>query len=111
MRYAVKDRPVEQFDVTLELPEWQLEPDEEALFGSPDDYYYIDENGNVIEPAQRDPAQDPLGPDGERAGNAPPAASRDFLEEATGGSLPENQRPSRRPPPSSQPATRPPPEQ
>ncbi|MBU2587985.1 MAG: PBP1A family penicillin-binding protein, partial [Alphaproteobacteria bacterium] len=33
MRYAVKDRPVEEFDITLELPEWQLEPDEEALFG------------------------------------------------------------------------------
>jgi hypothetical protein len=35
MRYAVKKRPVEEFDVTLELPEWQLEPDEEALFGAP----------------------------------------------------------------------------
>jgi penicillin-binding protein 1A len=92
MRYAVKDRPVEPFDVTLELPEWQLEPDQEALFGEPEDYYYIDEQGNLVQPGRRDPSEAPGGdPD------APPAASRDFLEEATGGSLPQNQRPQRRP--------------
>jgi penicillin-binding protein 1A len=93
MRYAVKDRPVEPFDVTLELPEWQLEPDQEALFGAPEDYYYIDEQGNLVEPGRRDPADAP-----ESDPDAPPAASRDFLEEATGGNLPQNQRPPRRPP-------------
>lgn len=98
MRFAVAKRPVEEFDVTLELPEWQLEPDEEALFGSPDDYYYIDENGNLIEPGRRDPEQSPFGVEGEQA--APPAASQDFLEEATGGQLPQRQpQPQRRPPP------------
>jgi penicillin-binding protein 1A len=92
MRYAVKSRPVEEFDVTLELPEWQLEPDAEAMFGEPDDYYYIDEQGNMVQPGRRDPA------DGSEADpDAPPAASRDFLEEATGGNLPQNQRPQRRP--------------
>lgn len=102
MRYAVKDRPVEPFDVTLELPEWQLEPDQEALFGEPEDYYYIDEQGNLVQPDRRDPSQTPEGdPD------APPAASRDFLEEATGGSLPQNQRPPRRP---AQPPAQPPPQ-
>lgn len=101
MRYAVKNRPVEEFDVTLELPEWQLEPDEEAMFGEPEDYYYIDEQGNMVEPGRREPEDDPFGPD------APPAASQDFLEEATGGSLPQNQqRPARRPPPQ-QPAIKP----
>lgn len=99
MRYAVKSRPVEQFDVTLELPEWQLEPDEEAMFGEPDDYYYIDEQGNIVEPGRREPGADPLGPD------APPAASQDFLEQATGGALPRPQREQRRPPP--QPAIKP----
>ena len=97
MRFAVKDRPVEQFDVTLELPEWQLEPDEEALFGAPEDYYYIDEQGNMVEPGRRDPSQSPLGPDELRDPDAPSAASRDFLEEATGGTLPQNQRPPREP--------------
>jgi penicillin-binding protein 1A len=99
MRYAVRDRPVEQFDVTLDLPEWQLEPDREALFGEPDDYYYIDEQGNMVEPGRRDPGQNPFGPEGERGPNAPPAATQDFLEEATGGALPQNPRPQRRPPP------------
>jgi penicillin-binding protein 1A len=96
MRYAVKSRPVEEFDVTLELPEWQLEPDEEALFGEPDDYYYIDEQGNLIEPGRREGAAEPFGVEGERSGNAPPAASQDFLEQATGGALPQNPRPPRR---------------
>src|SRR5690606_14445172 len=32
MRYAVRDRPVEEFDTDLQLPEWQLEPDDEFLF-------------------------------------------------------------------------------
>ncbi len=52
MRYAVKDRPVEEFVTELKLPEWQLEPDEEYLYGDPDDYYYIDEQGNLIEPGR-----------------------------------------------------------
>ncbi len=108
MRFAVKNRPVEEFDVTLELPEWQLEPDEEALFGSPDDYYYIDEQGNLVEPGRREPEDSPFGVEGEQP--APPAASRDFLEEATGGQLPQKQpplqpQPQRRPPP--QPALKP----
>ncbi len=109
MRYAVKNRPVEEFDVTLELPEWQLEPDTEAMFGEPEDYYYIDEQGNMVEPARRDPEADPLGPDGERGPNgAPPAASEDFLEEATGGTLPQQgPRPQRRPPPQPQPQPQP----
>jgi penicillin-binding protein 1A len=35
MRYAVKDRPVEQFDTELKLPDWQLEPDDEFYYGEP----------------------------------------------------------------------------
>ncbi len=100
MRFAVKNRPVEQFDVALKLPDWQLEPDQEAMFGAPDEYYYIDEQGNMVEPGRRDPNEGPLGVEGERGPNAPPAASEEFLEEATGGALPQsNQRPARRPPP------------
>ncbi len=111
MRFAVKSRPVEQFDVALKLPDWQLEPDDEAMFGEPDEYYYIDEQGNMVEPGRRDPTQDPLGVEGERGQDAPPAASEEFLEQATGGALPQqpNQRPpreQRRPP--QQPALKPP---
>ncbi|MEL7189267.1 MAG: PBP1A family penicillin-binding protein [Pseudomonadota bacterium] len=99
MRYAVKDRAVEEFDTELNLPEWRLEPDEEYLYGDPDDYYYIDEQGNLIEPGLRDPDEDPFAPEGESApiDEPPPAVSEDFLEQATGGALPPE--PSEPPPP------------
>lgn len=51
MRHAVKDRPAEEFDTELTLPEWQLEPDDEFYYGgNQDDYYFIDDQGNLIEP-------------------------------------------------------------
>lgn len=89
MRYAVKDRPEEEFNVELNLPEWALEPDEEALFGDPDDYYFIDEQGNLIEPGRRDPESPAFDIEGEsgidRIEEPPPAVSDDFLERAIGG--------------------------
>lgn len=48
MRIAVAKRPVEQFDTEVILPDWQLEPDEEAYFGDADDSYFVDENGNPV---------------------------------------------------------------
>ena len=107
MRYAVKDRPIEEFDTDLNLPEWQLEPDEEFMFGDPDDYYFIDEQGNLVEPGGRDPNEEsPFGVDGETAPvtgaqEPPQAASDDFLEQATGQNLPPDPappRPQQRPP-------------
>jgi len=108
MRYAVKDRPEEEFDTDLQLPEWQLEPDDEFYYGDPGDYFYIDEQGNLIEPGgasygdgdQR--SGDAPRPGSTRQGSsvqgntvdtmglpAPPqAADDDFLERATGGALP-----------------------
>jgi penicillin-binding protein 1A len=107
MRTAVRDRPVEEFDTDLQLPEWQLEPDEEWMFGEPgEEYYYVDEQGNLIEPVgpderrtlpfpvegetpppadpdrRGDPRQPPPPPPPGRP--APPAASDDFLDRATG---------------------------
>jgi penicillin-binding protein 1A len=119
MRYAVKDRPEEKFQTEVQLPDWQLEPDEEWMLGNPEDqYYYVDEQGNLIEPQG---AEEPRGlpfpiegdeeprpgepgrrPDPRMApppppGRAPPAAaSDDFLDRATGrpsgGALPRVQR-------------------
>ena len=37
MKVAVANRPIEQFETQVTLPEWQLEPDEESYFGQPDD--------------------------------------------------------------------------
>lgn len=97
MRYAVKDRPVEEFDTELDLPDWQREPDDEYLFGDPDDYYFIDEQGNLIEPGRRgDEGAPPFGIEGERRGEEPgtadePPAALDerMLERAIGSDLPE----------------------
>lgn len=96
MRYAVKGRPVEKFDTELKLPEWQLEPDDEFLRGDPDDYYFVDEDGNLIEPGRNDPyppysTESPtelrrgVEPDFDKT-QPPPAASDDFLNRAIGSS-------------------------
>jgi penicillin-binding protein 1A len=107
MRFAVRGRPVEEFDTDLQLPEWQLEPDEEWMYGDPgQDYYFVDEEGNLIEPGAgeerrglpfpvegeqpmpAEPARRPeprvTPPPGPRS--APPAASDEFLDQATGRS-------------------------
>ena len=118
MRYAVRDRPVEQFDTELKLPEWQLEPDDEFYFGEPGDYYYIDEQGNLIEPGSpAEPGDVPFPVEGEEGvppgQRRPPAtvdpdqaASDDFLERATGQRLPPDDGP-RQTPPSPRPPTAP----
>jgi len=91
MRQAVAKRPVEPFDTDLKLPEWKLEPDEEHLYGNPDDYYYMDDQGNLVDQNRRsdwrdDPYPPPEQPSGGN-GSPPPAASPDFLERATGGAV------------------------
>ncbi|HSQ96483.1 MAG TPA: PBP1A family penicillin-binding protein [Croceibacterium sp.] len=113
MRYAVKDRPVEKFDTDLKLPDWQLEPDDEHMQGNPQDYYFIDENGNLVPPPgpdqQRGNAVPPDAtepdrrpqPGGQPVGPPPQAASDDFLQRATGNSAPREpaaRRPAQVPP-------------
>ena len=49
MKVAVAKRKIEKFDTELHLPDWQLEPDEEELFGAPEDGIYVDENGMPLE--------------------------------------------------------------
>ncbi|WP_343344647.1 PBP1A family penicillin-binding protein [Sphingomicrobium sp. XHP0239] len=62
MKKAVANRPVEQFETTAELPEWQLEPDEEAwMEGDP----MLDPYGNPIEMDPLEPL-DPLAPQPDR---------------------------------------------
>lgn len=51
MKQAVANRPVEQFDTAVTLPEWQLEPDDEAYYGQPDNGIpTIDADGQVVQP-------------------------------------------------------------
>ena len=113
MRYAVKDRPVEQFVTEVKLPEWRLEPDDEYQYGNPDDYYYMDDQGNLVEPTGPDlpgSGRDPFPVEGERPAadrpravdEAEQAASDDFLERATGRAQPRGPVPAERAPPQGQ---------
>lgn len=49
MKVAVARRPVEQFQTAVTLPEWQLEPDEEAYYGNVDEGQFVDENGMAVD--------------------------------------------------------------
>ncbi len=51
MSAAVAKRPVEKFQTEVTLPEWQLEPDEEAYFGNADEGNFMD----YEVPGERDP--------------------------------------------------------
>jgi penicillin-binding protein 1A len=73
MKVAVASRPVTKFDTEVTLPEWQLEPDEEAYFGAPDENL-VDENG--IGPAEPDQAAAP----GEQQIEAPAKLDEHWLD-------------------------------
>jgi penicillin-binding protein 1A len=69
MRVAVAKRPVEPFETEVTLPEWQLEPDDEAYGAPPEDEgAMVDENGMPITREPRgpgrfgDPAAEPEAP-------------------------------------------------
>lgn len=95
MRVAVANRPVEKFDTEMTLPAWQLEPDDGQLMsGSPDDFYYVDEQGNLIEPTRAGRGNTGAAPAPDQDPNngleevLPPAANEEFLNEATGRDRP-----------------------
>jgi len=60
MRVAVANRPVEQFETQVPMPDWELEPEEE-LFGAdfidPGGFPMVDEDGNPILPPGSAPGQ------------------------------------------------------
>jgi penicillin-binding protein 1A len=51
MRVAVARRPVENFQLEVPLPDWQLEPDEEVWGNSVVETPLVDADGNPIDPA------------------------------------------------------------
>nr|WP_253201129.1 PBP1A family penicillin-binding protein [Sphingomonas quercus] len=61
MKEAVAKRPVQKFATEVKLPEWQLEPDEEAYFGAPDENgVMVDENGQPLPREGDQPDEPPL---------------------------------------------------
>ena len=104
MKVAVAKRPVERFETEAPLPDWQLEPDEEA-WGL--DYEevppLVDEDGN---PIGTQPA-DPLSP---QPGDDPQAVDQQWMDEVLGRRPPIERRPPERqavPPPAPRPQPQP----
>ncbi|QNE05737.1 transglycosylase domain-containing protein [Croceicoccus marinus] len=103
MRIATDKRPVEEFNTELTLPEWQLEPDDEAWFGGEGgDYYFFDEDGNPIDPYGGDyraPPDDGMRPGdrGERGGDeygyGPDGYRDDYYDDGYGSAPPSERQP------------------
>ncbi len=95
MRVAVAKRPVENFQTDVTLPEWQLEPDEEAYFGNADEGMFVDENGNPIN-SEPEPGSENEDMPGQQ--NPDVEAPQQFDQQWIDGVLGRNQQPTPRPP-------------
>ena len=106
MRVAVANRPVQNFETDVPLPDWQLEPDEEA-WGLPYEEGVtpplVDENGNPIGPQPSDPFASPSG-DPQSGGPDQSELDRIFNSPPPSRQAPPPQREPLRPPPRSDPA-------
>ncbi len=87
MRVAVANRPTEAFDTEVTLPEWQLEPDDEAYFGQPDESF-ADENGIGREEAAPAPRDPDAAPDGQQDVQAPEQLDEQWLNGVLGRQRP-----------------------
>jgi penicillin-binding protein 1A len=116
MKPATANRPVEQFETQVTLPDFQLEPDEE--FGQPDNGMFVDENGDPIPqsgdapPDQLvDPDGNPLPPGDSRPAARPERLDQDWMDHVLGRDTPRPQRaPGRTPEPRDRPPATLPPE-
>ncbi|MCW2348710.1 transglycosylase domain-containing protein [Sphingobium sp. B12D2B] len=105
MRTAVANRPVENFETEVVLPEWQLEPDEEA-YGSPDNGMMVDENGLPLPPAEGQSSGAEGATPGDTSGTeAPRRIDQRWIDEVLG----RDERPAR--PAPAQPGQQRPPQQ
>jgi penicillin-binding protein 1A len=102
MAVAVANRPIEQFETQVPMPDWQLEP-EELYLG--DEYIdplaqpMVDEHGNPILPPGYVP-----GMEGQQPGQRPDSGlTPEWLDNALGGARQPQRQPPQAPPPSSQP--------
>ncbi|MGP7795725.1 transglycosylase domain-containing protein [Sphingomonas sp. CLY1604] len=97
MKPATANRPIEQFETQVTLPEWQLEPDEEAYFGQPDNgTAMVDEDGNPIAAPSRDDGQQA---EDDGVPQAPPTQPQqqldDLIDRVTGRDAPRDAPPPR----------------
>ncbi len=101
MTVAVAKRPVEAFQTAVTLPEWQLEPDEEAYFGNADEPL---PPGSGLEGGDRDP-MDQSSEDRIESPDTNPAPRMDqrWIDDALGRDEPPPREPPTRQPQSSRP--------
>ena len=92
MTKAVANRPVEQFDTQVTLPEWQNEPDNE-YFAGPDNAAFVDEDGNPVDPEASQADDQQSGQQGQDQGGK---LDQDWIDRMTGG---KPQRDDSAPPP------------
>jgi penicillin-binding protein 1A len=106
MKQAVARRPIEQFEIEVKMPDWQIEGGEEAWEGEPDDFLMVDPDGNPIAadrvPAAPQPAREPQA-EPDPAANEEEAPrdqlNQEWLDRVTGRAPPTREPPPRRPPP------------
>jgi penicillin-binding protein 1A len=108
MARAVANRPVEGFDTAVPVPDWLVEPDEEAWFEDPGNIQFVDPDGNPIErgdapePAPADEAP-PVEKDGRNDEPRPTdRLDQDWIDKAINRDRPPPTR--REPPPKREPA-------
>jgi penicillin-binding protein 1A len=87
MKQAVANRPVENFDTEVTLPEWQLEPDDESYYGEPDNGAFVDADGNPVIPADT-PAPRPDDSEGTSPDDDPNQQLDDLIDRVNGRPAP-----------------------
>ncbi|GLR46752.1 penicillin-binding protein [Sphingomonas astaxanthinifaciens DSM 22298] len=95
---AVANRPVEQFQTEVPMPDWQLEPGEESYLGNEELPFQpqVDADGNPFLGNDSDPlAAQPAAPQGEPA----PPGDETEIDKIFGGQLPPPERPQPAPAP------------
>ncbi|KTT75250.1 transglycosylase domain-containing protein [Sphingomonas endophytica] len=92
MSKAVANRPIEQFETAVTLPEAQLEPDAESYYGAPDNATYGDEplDGGGVPTDQ--PPTAVFGPEQPVVQPLPPRAREDDQRGNNGGVPPRDER-------------------
>jgi penicillin-binding protein 1A len=110
MAVAVAGRPVENFDTGVTLPEWQLEPDDEAYGldnGSDGGGQMVDPDGNPIERPDDGEARPGPASGGDARGEAPQRIDQKWIDSVLG----RNPKPDSAKAPAGSPASAPKPRQ
>ncbi|NIJ21271.1 penicillin-binding protein 1A [Sphingomonas naasensis] len=98
MSKAVANRPVEPFETQVTLPEWQLEPEDNAYYTQPDNGMFVDADGNPL-PEDQQPRSD-----GTEEQQGDEQLDQDWIDRMTGNRPPapapqQQPDPGRAPPP------------